>query len=145
MYNTTGHIPRISCLLSRRNRAFGRNVHKATHGAVALERRLIMAKRRRRRKSQDDPIRDFQEWQNHQYDPGYIFKLTQLRLFSGGNRHIARYLLIFLGMFSLVILVLPMLSSAGETQLVLLIGGIVLITVVLVISLRRGRRSERRN
>jgi Flp pilus assembly protein TadB len=106
-----------------------------------------MGKRRRRRRLQDDPIRDFQEWQNHQYDPGYTFKLTRLRLFSGSNRHIARYLLMFLGMFSLVILVLPVLSSAGETQLVLLIGGIVLITVVLVISLRRaqGRRSERRN
>jgi hypothetical protein len=92
-------------------------------------------------------MRDFQEWQNHQYDPGYTFKLTRLRLFSGSNRHIARYLLIFLGMFSLVILVLPVLSSVGViSPLALLIGGIVLITVVLLISLRwaQGRRSRRR-
>jgi Flp pilus assembly protein TadB len=103
-----------------------------------------MAKRRRRRRLQDDPIRDFQEWQNHQYDPGYTFKLTRLRLFSGSNRHIARYLLIFLGMLSLVILVLPALSSAGGTQLVLLIGGIVLITVVLLINAARSRRAQER-
>src|SRR5262249_10065506 len=124
------------------NLAFACHVHRATHGASASERRLSMARRRRH---QGDPIHDFQEWQNHQYDPGYMFKLTRLRLFTGGRGSSARYPLIFLGMFSLVILVLSLFRWDGHiAPLVILIGGIMLITVVLLINLTRLRRTQER-
>ena len=53
-----------------------------------------MTKQRRPRNDRSDPIRDLQEWQNHQYDPGYWSNLGRLR---GGYPGAGRMLLISVG------------------------------------------------
>ena len=94
-------------------------------------------------------IRDLADWQNHQYDPGYLSNLGRLRLLSGGRRGAARYLLPILGTFLVAILVLPALAWAGlASPLVLLLVGLALVAL-LVVALAQplrapGRRSGHR-
>jgi Flp pilus assembly protein TadB len=103
-----------------------------------------MARQRRPRRHRTDPIRDLQEWQNHQYDPGYLANLSRLRLFSGGRRSAARYLLAGLAAILASILVLPVLVSAGiAVPLAALIVGIALL-IILVVTLMRARRAQER-
>jgi hypothetical protein len=45
-----------------------------------------MAKRKRPARRNDDAIHNLQEWQDHQYDPGYRANLGRLGLFSGSRR-----------------------------------------------------------
>ncbi len=103
-----------------------------------------MAKQRRPRSRRDDPISDLQEWQNHQYDPGYLANLSRLRLFGGRRRSAARYLLAGLGAILASIVIVPALVSAGITfPLAALIVGIALL-IILVVTLMRARRAHER-
>jgi hypothetical protein len=45
-----------------------------------------MSRSKRSRHANDDPIRDLQAWQDHQYDPGYRANLGRLGLFSRTGR-----------------------------------------------------------
>jgi hypothetical protein len=102
-----------------------------------------MARQRRSRRRRGDSIDDLQEWQNHQYDPGYLANLGRLRLFSAGRPSAARYLLIGLGTLLASILVLPLLEAAGIAfPLATLIVGIALLTV-LVLMLRHALLAQK--
>jgi hypothetical protein len=45
-----------------------------------------MSKRKRPSRRDDDAIHNLQDWQDHQYDPGYRANLGRLGLFSGSRR-----------------------------------------------------------
>jgi Flp pilus assembly protein TadB len=106
------------------------------------ERRATMSRQHRPRRHRGDPVRDLQEWQNHQYDPGYVGNLGRLRLFSGGRRSSARYLLTSLAAIVAATLVLFGLVSAGlALNIAALVVGIALLAVLIV---RLKRNSKRR-
>ena len=110
------------------------------------ERRLSMAKQRRPRRQRGDHIRDLQEWQNHQYDPGYLSNLGRLRLFSGGRPSPARLLLTRLGAILALVLVYVALVSVGIPFLIATIFVGVVMTIILVVTLVQLRpRQERRS
>ena len=99
------------------------------------ERSSIMARQRRLRRHRDDPIGDLQEWQNHQYDPGYLSNLGRLRVFSGGRTSAARFLLTRLGAILALMLVFVVLVSVGISfPIATIIVGIAM-TVMLVVTL----------
>src|ERR1044071_3710725 len=99
-----------------------------------------MSRQRRPRRHRGDPVRDLQEWQNHQYDPGYLGNLGRLRLFAGGRRSAAGYLLTSLGAILALTLVLFGLVSAGLTlNIAALIVGIGLLAL-LVVTLERNSK-----
>jgi Flp pilus assembly protein TadB len=94
-----------------------------------------MARQRRPRRHRDDPIGDLQEWQNHQYDPGYLSNLGRLRLFSGGRTSAARLLLTRLGAILVLMLVFIILVSLGISfPIATIIVGIAM-AVLLVVTL----------
>jgi Flp pilus assembly protein TadB len=104
-----------------------------------------MTRQRRRRKHRGDSIHDLEEWQNHQYDPGYLSNLGRLRLFSGSHST-ARYLLPILGTLLAAILVVPLLEWAGlNSPLVLLLVGLALLTLLVVMLTQPLRALERRS
>jgi Flp pilus assembly protein TadB len=99
------------------------------------ERRSIMARQRRPRRHRDDPIGDLQQWQNHQYDPGYLSNLGRLRVFSGGRTSAARLLLTRLGAILALMLVFVVLVSVGiSVPIATIIVGLAM-AVVLVVTL----------
>jgi Flp pilus assembly protein TadB len=99
------------------------------------ERRSIMARQRRPRRQRGDPIRDLQEWQNHQYDPGYLSNLGRLRVFAGGRTSAARFLLTRLGAILALMLVFVGLVSVGISfPIATIIVGIAM-AVMLVVTL----------
>lgn len=112
----------------------------------------MMARQRRSRKHRGDPIGDLQEWQNHQYDPGYWSNLGRLRLFSGGRQGPARLLLTRFAATIALMLIWVILVSAGIQIFVatVIVGGAgtALLVVTLVQLLghqeRRSRSHKRR-
>jgi hypothetical protein len=103
-----------------------------------------MTRQRRRRKYSGNSIHDLQEWQDHQYDPGYLSNLGRLRLFSGG-RSTTRYLLPILATFLAAILVLPVLEWAGLAAPLILLVGLALLTLLVVTLTQPLRASARRS
>jgi Flp pilus assembly protein TadB len=104
-----------------------------------------MSKQHRPRRHRGDPVGDLQEWQNHQYDPGYVSNLGRLRLFSGGRRSPARYLLTSLGAILALTLVMFGLVSAGfALNIAALIVGIALLAVLVMTLERASSRRTRR-
>jgi Flp pilus assembly protein TadB len=99
------------------------------------ERRLMMAQQQRPRRQRGDAIRDLQEWQNHQYDPGYLSNLGRLRLFSGGHPSAARLLLTRLGAILALVLVYIAFVSVGMPFLIATILVGIAMTMILVVTL----------
>jgi Flp pilus assembly protein TadB len=100
-----------------------------------------MSRHRRPRRNRSDSIRNLENWQNHQYDPGYLSNLGRLRLFSGGYRTPARYLLTSLGAVLALVMVVFVLVSVGLAFPIaaLIVGG----ALFAVLTMTRGRHSKR--
>src|SRR5215468_3779150 len=74
-----------------------------------------MSRRKRARHPHDDAIRNLQEWQDHQYDPGYRGNLSRLGLFSGSGhgRPAGRYIVYAFAAECIVVLMLSFAGSMG--------------------------------
>ncbi len=111
-----------------------------------------MARQRRSRSKHGDPIGDLQEWQQHQYDPGYLANLGRLRLFSAGRSSAARLLLTRLGAIMALVLIWVVLVSTGMSVAIasvivgLLMFGVLIVTLIQVLQIQehRSRRQQRR-
>lgn len=109
-----------------------------------------MAKRRRAQARRRDELGDLQEWQNHQYDPGYWGKLGRLGWLSGGRRSPALMLLVVLiGAVLAAPLLLWLASGSGVSGRLapilvaaLLVGG-ALLAANLALRARRAQPRQR--
>ena len=103
-----------------------------------------MSKNKRPPHTYDNPIADLQEWQAHQYDPGYRSNLTRLRLFAGDGRaqsggvYIARALV---AMFVLTI-VFSLVPSLGVPKLI--VAAAFLLATIAVIAVTVARLQQAR-
>ena len=98
-----------------------------------------MSRRKHARRIDDDAIRDLQEWQDHQYDPGYRANLGRLRLFSGtGNgRPAGRYIVYAVAAELALMLLLSFLEGVGVRGAWLGIAFLCATAVVLIVALRQ--------
>jgi hypothetical protein len=104
-----------------------------------------MAKRKRSAHP-NDAIRNLQEWQDHQYDPGYRANLGRLGLFSG-NRHgrpVGRFIVYGLVAEGVLMLLMTFLGSVGVGGPWLGIGFICALVAVFICIVSRLARAPGR-
>ena len=98
-----------------------------------------MSKRKHSRHANDDAIRNLQEWQDHQYDPGYRANMGRLGLFSGAGRGrpVGRYIAYALAAEFALILMMSFLDRMGVRDAWLAILFLCVTAVVLIVTLRQ--------
>ena len=97
-----------------------------------------MSKRKHARHA-DDAIRNLQEWQDHQYDPGYRANMGRLGLFSGSGRGrpVGRYIAYAFAAEFALLLLMSFLEGAGVRGAWLVITFLCVTAIVLAVTLRQ--------
>ena len=109
-----------------------------------------MSKKKRPRHSYDDPIADLQEWQTHQYDPGYRSNLSRLRLFAGGGsaRSRAVYIARAIAAMFVLTIVFSLVPSLGVPTLIAaaaFLMATIAVMAVTVAQLQQAREHQSRH
>src|SRR5690242_14290586 len=114
-----------------------------------------MSRNKRSRHTNDDPIRNLQDWQDHQYDPGYRANLGRLGLFSrsrhshSAGRTVA-YALAAEFLLSIGFAIATSVGVPGGAAGLVFVGASIAVLIVTLTQLantssRRKRRSRDRN
>ena len=102
-----------------------------------------MARRKHAHHINDDAIRNLQEWQDHQYDPGYRANLGRLGLFSsaGRRRPVGRYIAYaFAAEFALLLMLafLERMGVQGAWLGIVFLCATAVVVILLIRQLVRG-------